>query len=213
MPLIVVDPSIASPATSTTIRSGLTSSVDLLPLLVSLGHNGSRDWMTGELAPDLRPAARHAADAAVRHARRAGPMCCWPRTNSFPACPSTIAPTHVVGIRTHDAKLGTYSKWNPVTGRSCRTARNGVLRLRHDADGLPELASTPDDPRAKPLLDQLLNNLIPNELRAPLPGRYAAAQTISKEAYLLFQAAIDSLTPDGFTGQNLRDLLGFGAEF
>jgi hypothetical protein len=63
------------------------------------------------------------------------------------------------------------------------------------------------------MLDALLNDFIPNELRAPLPGRFGVAQNVSKEVYLLFQAAILNIPANGFTGQDLRDLFGFGQEF
>ncbi|MBV8093686.1 MAG: hypothetical protein JOY71_01155 [Acetobacteraceae bacterium] len=59
------------------------------------------------------------------------------------------------------------------------------------------------------MFDTLLNDLIPNELRVLLPGRFGVAQNISKAVYLLFQAAILNIPANGFTGQNLRDLFGF----
>ena len=65
VPLIVVDPTGRFAGDIDTVRTELTSSVDMVPLLVSLGHNGSRDWMTGELAAHLRQTPRHGADAAV----------------------------------------------------------------------------------------------------------------------------------------------------
>jgi hypothetical protein len=44
-------------------------------------------------------------------------------------------------------------------------------------------------------------------------GLIAAVRIISKEVYLLFQAAILNIPANGFTGQDLRDLFGFGQEF
>lgn len=49
MPLIVVDPSGRFTGELNQVREGLTSSVDMLRLLVSLGYNGSQQWLTGHL--------------------------------------------------------------------------------------------------------------------------------------------------------------------
>lgn len=48
--LIVVDPSHRFTGDIQDIRTGLTSSVDLSTLLVSIGNKGTRDWMQGYLA-------------------------------------------------------------------------------------------------------------------------------------------------------------------
>ncbi len=49
VPLIVADPSGRFCKEPQVPRDGLVSSVDILRLLViSLGHNGSQDWMTGD---------------------------------------------------------------------------------------------------------------------------------------------------------------------
>src|SRR5215472_221115 len=45
-----IDPSGRSTGDIPVPRTGLSSSVDILPLLVSLGYNGSPSWMTGDLA-------------------------------------------------------------------------------------------------------------------------------------------------------------------
>ncbi len=55
-----------------TPRQGLTSSVDVLPLLVSLGYGGSRSWLTGNLGQIY--AERHDLLPMLRVARQLG----WP---------------------------------------------------------------------------------------------------------------------------------------
>ena len=78
--------------------------------------------------------------------------------------------------------------------------------------GAAELANNPDDPRAQQMLSRLLNDLIPNELRARLPGGLGVAQDISKAAYLYIEE--QALNPS--TGESPRDLLaqlGYGRGF
>jgi hypothetical protein len=58
LPLIAVDPTGRFNGDIDTPRDGLTSSVDILNLLVSLGHNGSQSWITPNLEQPY--ASRHA---------------------------------------------------------------------------------------------------------------------------------------------------------
>ena len=213
IPLIVVDPSGRFTGDIGTVRTELTSSVDMMAFLVSLGHNGSRSWMTGNLAEIY--GSRHDMVSMLRSASAPGrPYVLLATDELVPGFYNfNDSPLHIVGLRTQTTKLGTYSKWNPLTGQIERGSTQTEFYDYSTPQGAAELVSTPSDPRAQPMLSTLLNDLIPNELRAPLPGAYGAAQTLSRDIYLLFQAGINNLTPDGFTGLDLRNLLGFGAEF
>ena len=185
----------------------------MLAFLVSLGYNGSRRWMTGQLAEIY--GRRHNMVRMLRSAAAPGRPYVLMATDEL--VPGFYffndAPPHVVGLRTDTAKLGTYSKWDPRTGQITPGSTELEFYDYSTADGTAELVSTPGDPRAPAMLDALLRDLIPNELRAPLPGVLGAAQNLSRDVYLLFQAAILNLTPDGFSGEDLRNLLGFGQEF
>ena len=216
IPLIVVDPSGRFNGDIDTPRTGLTSSVDMLSFLVSLGYNGSRAWMTGPLAQIY--GGRHDMVSMLRSASAPGRPYVLLATDElvpgyffFDGQP----PLHVAAVRTQDAKLGTYSTWNPFTGQ----IEPGSTQLEFydygTPEGMLELANTPNDPRALPFSDALLNHLIPYELRATLPGRYGAAQTVSKAAYLLFQQLILNTSGggSGSASDDLRNLLGFGQEF
>ena len=216
IPLIVVDPSGRFTSDIDTVRTGLTSSVDMLAFLVSLGHNGSRTWMTGLL--DQIYGQRHDMISMLRSASAPGRPYVLLATDEI--VPGYFfyngpPPLHVAALRTQGAKLGTYSTWNPVTGQILPGSTQVEFYDYATKEGMLELANTPGDPRAQPLLDLLLNDLIPNELRAPLPGRYGVAQTASKAAYLLFQALLLNLPGTGNTSteDDLRNLLGFGQEF
>jgi arylsulfatase A-like enzyme len=213
IPLIVVDPSGRFVGDIDTIRTGLTSSVDMLALLVSLGHNGSRSWMIGNLAEiygqrhDMLPMLQSASAAGRPHVLLATDELV-PGFYFF-----NDPPPHVAAVRTQTAKLGAYAKWDPFTGQINPATLQTEFYDYSTPEGAAELVSNPNDPRAGPMLDALLNDFIPNELRAPLPGRFGVAQNVSKEVYLLFQAAILNIPANGFKGQDLRDLFGFGQEF
>ena len=215
IPLIVVDPSGRFTGDIDTVRTGLTSSVDMLTFLVSLGHNGSRAWMTGPLAEIY--GGRHDMVSMLLSASAPGrPYVLLATDEIVPGYffYNGVQPLHVAAIRTQDAKLGTYSSWNPITGQIEPASTQLEFYDYNTQEGRLELANTPQDPRAQPLANLLLNNLIPNELRAPLPGRYGAAQTISKAAWLLFNGLILNLPGTGNTSaEDLRDLLGIGQEF
>jgi hypothetical protein len=212
VPLIVVDPSGRFTGDIDTVRTELTSSVDMLPLLVSLGHNGSRDWMTGRLEQIY--GGRHDMLPMLRSASAAGRPYLLLATDEL--IPSKFnkdsLPLHIVGLRTKAAKLATYASWTPRTGE----IEPETLELEYYDYGTPggaaELANTPDAPEAQQMLGTLMKDLIPNELRAPLPGALGAAQALSKLAYLLVEEKV--LDPNA--GASIRDQiadLGYGREF
>ena len=212
VPLIVVDPSHRFVGDIEKIRMEQTSSVDMLSLLVSLGHNGSRDWMTGRLARLY--GERHDMVPMLRSASAPGrPYLILATDELIPAkFNKDNVPLHIVGLRTQDAKLATYSTWTPRTGE----IEPGTLELEFydygTPDGVTELANTPSDPRAQQMLNTLLRDVIPNELRAPLPGALAAAQALSKTAYLLVEEKfLDPNSSDSVRDQ-ISDL-GYGREF
>jgi hypothetical protein len=212
VPLIVVDPSHRFVGDIDTVRTGLTSSVDLLPLLVSLGHNGSRKWMTGHLARIY--SRRHNMIRMLRSARAPGrPYLLLATDELLPAKFNfNNAPLHIVGLRTESAKLATYSTWTPRTGNIEPETIEPEFYDYGTPEGAAEMVSDPDDRRARVMLNMLLKNFIPNELRERLPGALGAAQELSKRAYLFVEEQV--LDPN--SSGSVRDLLhslGYGREF
>jgi hypothetical protein len=90
------------------------------------------------------------------------------------------APLHIAGVRTPSAKLATYSKWTPATGEIGPETTELEFYDYNTPNGTQELTSTPNDPRARELQDLLLGQLIPDELRARLPGGLARAQAVAR---------------------------------
>jgi len=212
VPLIVVDPTGRFTGDIDKVRSELTSSVDFMPLLVSLAHNGTRDWMTGRLASIY--GLRHDMVPMLRSASAQGRPYVLLATDEL--IPGKLiynnAPLHILGLRTASAKLGTYSKWTPRTGQIEPETTELEFYDYETPNGIQELTSTPNDPRAQEMLNLLLGSLLTNELRARLPGGLALVQDISREEYLLLAEKV--LNPDmGSSAHDQLRSLGYGREF
>ena len=211
VPMVVVDPSGRFTAHIDVPRNQLTSSVDLMPLLVTLGNGGSRSWMTGilreiygnrlDLLPLLRdPRARgrshvlFASDEIIPHALN-----------------YLHAPIHVLGVQTPDAKLCTYSHWALGTARP---QVNGMELEFYDyatSAGQAEMQSTPDDPRAKALAKKLFSQYVPQEMQAPLPPPLGTSSRRALEAYIRFTSIVNAYSIFSLIEQHkLRDVVDYG---
>ena len=150
VPLIVVDLSGRFTGDIDTPRQGLTSSVDVLPLLVSLGHGGGRGWLTGQPRPDLRRAARPAADAALVAGGGPGIRAARDDESAPGYYNFNNSPPHLVGVRTQELKFGTLRELAGRHGadRGRLDARDRALRLL-DRGG-PSRAGQPQGRPAHP---------------------------------------------------------------
>ncbi|MBV9654808.1 MAG: sulfatase-like hydrolase/transferase [Acetobacteraceae bacterium] len=219
VPLIVVDPSGRFTGDIDTPRLGLTSSVDVLPMLASLGRGGSRDWLRGNLGQIY--AERHDLLPMLRSSQAAGRDYVLLATDE--AAPGYYnfngAPLHLVGMRTQGLKFGLYANWQGATDQ---IADDNTLETElYDyatPEGQAELDNLRQDARLPALKDTLLDNLIPNVLRAPLPGALGTAQKLSQVAYLAYDALLRNLPPaacnsSGGSADDVRALLPFGQDF
>ncbi|HLH01931.1 MAG TPA: sulfatase-like hydrolase/transferase [Bryobacteraceae bacterium] len=216
IPLIVFDPSQRFTADVDAIRTGLASSVDLLPLLVSIGNNGTRSWMQGYLADiygrrlDMISMLRSAAAPGRPYVLYATDEIA-PKFFNFNQCP-----THVLGIRTPDSKLGVYADWFPATSAINRRKTQLEFYDYSTSSGQLELDNAAQsDPRVEKMYHHLLNHVIPQELQALLPPPLVREQEKSKLAHLAYRAFIDNLPLDVFRAkqQGLTNILGYGADF
>jgi arylsulfatase A-like enzyme len=219
VPLIVVDPSGRFTADIATPRTGLTSSVDVMPLLVSLGYGGSRAWMRGTLGEIY--AERHDLLPMLRSSQAAGRDYVLLATDDtgVPFYNYNKSPPHLIGVRTQDLKFGLYANWQ---GYTAQIADDSTLETElydySTAGGQAELDNVstldPSDPRIAQYKQLLLGDLIPNVLRAPLPGSLGVAQEVSKVAYLAYLALIKNYNPD--SSRSIGTLLAnlpFGQDF
>ncbi len=176
VPLVVVDPSGRYTADIDTIRTGLTSHVDFMPLLASIGYLGTRDWMTGPLAEIYRD--RHDMISMLKSADAPGRRYVLYATDEI--VPDTVnvnfnrSPTHILGLRTEDTKLGLYSKWVPFTSHIIPTSKELEFYDYSTTDGKLELNNVaftnPDDPRIQRMAQHLLD-LVPERIAGTATGR------------------------------------------
>jgi uncharacterized sulfatase len=194
VPLIVRDLTGRYAADPEKDRDQLLSGVDLLPLLVSLGRGGA-GWMREEpyrrlygsranafaiLANPGAPGRRyalHTVDEVV------------PITNNY-----LRAPDHIIGVVSESGKLGTYTNWQRNTSTPEPRGMETEYFDYASEGGRLEIESTPDSPKAQDLLRRLFTDLIPNELQAPLPPQYQAAQQEALQGYWRYVELANAMT-------------------
>jgi arylsulfatase A-like enzyme len=214
IPLIVVDPSERFTGDIDDIRLGLTSSIDLLPLLVGMGNLGSTDWMSGDLSAIY--GQRHDMLSMLKSNDAPGRSYVLLATDEI--APNIYnwnsAPTHILGLRTDEYKFGISAPWFPTT--SDIIVKSGELEFYDysTTGGQMELVNTPGDPRAAQTLDSLVNNIIPNELQQPLPPSLRLQQLESKAAHLVYRAIVENLDSQTLNANGgIRGILGYGGPF
>ena len=221
IPLIVMDPSGRFTGDTNIIRTGLCSSVDLLNMFVTIGNKGDTTWLTQSPYNQIY-ANRHDMYSMLKSRYAPGRSYLLFATDEI--APGFFnfngSPTNIIGFRNEGTKTGVYSDWLPAT----TTIDPATVQLEFydysTEDGQLELISNPKDPRAKMEYDALVDNYIPNELAAPLPGNpldpnsLRSQQLKSEAAHLAYRDFIKH-QPDSTwtTGGGLRKLLGYGGPF
>ncbi len=178
VPLLVKDNRNMLTQAPETTRSQLTSSVDIAPLLLTIA-TGSNAWRgeprydhlaaRADLAAILanpnapgRPYVLHATDETVTEFA----------VQSYAA----DAPLHVVALRTQEAKYATYSSWQPGGIEPLATSEERELYDYSNDSGRLELHNSAGEGGLESGLRATHEQALAQELRAPLPGRFGAAQ-------------------------------------
>ncbi|MGN6168982.1 MAG: sulfatase-like hydrolase/transferase, partial [Solirubrobacteraceae bacterium] len=211
IPLVVTDPSHRFVRRVEKPRRQLASSVDLMPMLVTLGNRGSIAWRRGPLARIYRE--RLNLVELLRHPDAAGRDHVLFATDEI--MPDVFnylhAPKHVLAVRTRNEKLVTYSHWFPGTTRP----RPGSVQLEFydyaTAEGRAETRSHPHDPRAKALARKLFTQYVPQQMEAPLPPPLKRTVAKARASYIAYEAKFNvlnlvNLLEEGLLGK----LLGYG---
>ncbi|MCM3763692.1 sulfatase-like hydrolase/transferase [Neobacillus niacini] len=213
IPLYVKDPTgmFMPPDQAGTTRDGLTSHVDILPLLLTFasGNNKWRDqpqyaqWsgradlasMLGSRCAKGRNYILHTSDEDIPEE---GPKLGIPYCDTLISqvqlpepLPRRPIPTHVIGYRTKYAKLGVYSRWTPGTiqittdGQEYELydyAKYGTDEVTNNAPGGPM-----PEPELFADLYQQLKDAVATELRRPLPRFLQPVQRQAIADYLAFE--------------------------
>jgi hypothetical protein len=101
-----------------------------------------------------------------------------PATGKVPLAPNHGAYAPVQFMK--DARDRIYANWTPTGDIDPATPPGIEFYDYATADGRAGTNNTPDDPRVPALLDQLLSDLLPSELRAPLPGTFGDLQNAAR---------------------------------
>lgn len=195
VPLYIRDPhGVLTPKPGDT-RNQLTSSVDLAPLLLTIGFGGS-GWRSDERYSYLASRA-DIADIAKRNAagrkwiahvtddmsvEEMATLLKDPRIRAVmgenaPTEIPTSAPSHIVAVRTAEAKLATYSYWKPG-GMQIDTSRP----IEHEfydystPSGQQEVDNQAGRGGREAELQALIDNEVLPEVQAPLPTFLGQAQ-------------------------------------
>ena len=127
---------------------------------------------------------------------------------TLPAYNFNESPLHIVGLRTKTEKLVTYGKWHGFTSRVEPKSLELEFYDYATEGGRAETANTPNDARVPALVKLLHSTLVPNELRAPLPGILQYAQAQAEVQYLKFARLI----AHAGNGGSLKGWLGLGGD-
>jgi hypothetical protein len=115
------------------------------------------------------------------------------------------------GVRTAEAKLGTYSHWHPGTTRPVMSSMELEFYDYSTPEGRAEVHSTPDDPRAKAMLNALFSRYVPREEEAPLPSFLRLPQAKARASYLAFDALVNAYSYSQLIKDGLAtSVLGYG---
>jgi arylsulfatase A-like enzyme len=175
-------------------RSQLCSSVDVIGLLLSLA-TGSEAWRN-----EYSYLANRAPMAQILQDASTGGRDYILHTTDEPYAPETAPnhrydadiPVHAIGYRTTAGKLGLYSFWRDG---SINIAPKGYELEFYDYgtdEGVIEVESTPDSSLAKQYYENLTGEIIPNELRQPLPTSLQPFQQEAIQAYLTYIESLDT---------------------
>ena len=220
VPFVVVDPTGRFTSSTEQYRTQLTSSVDMLPMIVSMGHGGSNEWMHENEDYEQLWGSRLDLLSLLRDADAPGRQYVLHTTDEF--VPSYVnyltAPMHVIGTIFQDdegnkQKLGVYTVWEGFNSEQSQAVvvyepdssdtqleyydhreRRGALELDSSVDSYPAqdaIALYWGTYPAGP-------SVVLEELQAPLPTAYQEAQ---KTAYQELQAYMQILNKASEQGQ------------
>jgi arylsulfatase A-like enzyme len=179
VPLYIHDPRGRITAAPNVERTQLTSSVDIAPLLLTIA-TGSDAWRQESHYAHI--AGR--ADLAAIAANPSAPGRPWIAhvtdeitTEFAPTNYARGTPRHVIAMRTPHAKYATYSHWKRHSNEITLHAQEHELYDYSTQHGRLELQNlTGLSPIEDRLRHTLEHDVIPHEIRQPLPARLAAVQ-------------------------------------
>jgi arylsulfatase A-like enzyme len=192
VPLYVRDPRGLAAKATESARYQLTSSADIVGLLLSIA-SGSNAWRKESSLAHL--SKRH--DLAAICADPGAPGRPWVLhatdedvTEFATDLHDAEAPRHVVALRTAEGKLGVYCNWRQESIEVEPDGQETELYDYGGATGAAELINEAGSSALQEKLESILvEEAIPNELRAPLPGYLEDAQQEGMSNYVHVEEA------------------------
>ena len=206
VPLLVVDPSGKFTGDLAQERTQITSSIDLVAMMVSFAYDGTRSWLTGDNAtlyskrfdmfPVLKSASAKGRDYALFSTDET--ISLWQDFVTAPNDEMNQTAGHILGLITKTSKLGVYSNWTPGTVDIANDGRQeGEFYDLTSSDAGLELdnqySSSSYAERVTLIKSQLINDLLPNEMRAPLSASLLSAQNSAKQQLIDYYISQQSL--------------------
>jgi uncharacterized sulfatase len=210
VPFVVMDPTGRFTSSTEQYRTQLTSSVDMLPMIVSMGHGGSNEWLHENEDYEQLWGSRHDLLNILHDPAAPGRQYVLHTTDEF--VPSSVnylnAPMHVIGTIFQDQegnkqKLGAYTVWDAFNSeQSQATVVNDINFTQMEyydhknKGGALELESSVDSAAAQAAMALYWGtypdgpSVVLEELQAALPTAYQEAQTT---AYQELQAYMQIL--------------------
>jgi len=207
VPLIVMDPRERYTGDINIVRDQLTSSVDIVPMLASLGF-GDREWFKGDLEEiyqerlDLLPLLKSNRSRGREHVLMASDE--W--VPSFYVYNG--ARRHILGIRTQNSKVAAYTNWDKQGAMQIPSLQAESYKYDSRLGRLEIDNQHADNGQAQAQLKALLGPYNRNAMAAPLPPRYRSAVARGKAEYLAYIALLDSLNANGSTSMTSPDWVG-----
>jgi arylsulfatase A-like enzyme len=226
IPLVVYDPGSRFTASTDQYRNQLTSSVDLLPMMVSMGYLGSSEWMQGDYQQLY--GSRCDLLSILSEPNAPGRRSVLHSTDEFVTSKTNYlnAPMHVIGMITmdeqgHKQKLGMYTTWDEYApGQSQAIVRNDatdetITQLEYydhsTVGGANETSSTPGSQQAQEAMNQLWGSypgspsLMRDELQAPLPSQYQAAQQRAYQQLCVYMNTLEAMAQDDSSDSSAKE--------
>jgi arylsulfatase A-like enzyme len=178
VPLIVRDLRDQITAAPAQPRTGLTSSVDVAPLLLEIA-TGSSTWREDSHYSHL--ASRHDLTSMLANPKAPGREYVLHATDEtvteFAIEPyAAAAPLHVVALRTPEAKYATYSNFTPGSLDAVMAGRETELYDYGTPEGRMELRNEAGESSLEAHLNAQMQRAIRDELHEPLPKRLHGAR-------------------------------------
>lgn len=188
VPFCLKDPTGAWVGDIATERNQLVSSVDLAPLLLTLGY-GDNSWRSNakwqhlanrlDMAQILKSSAAKGRDFVLHTTDEPG-------YEEAPAHFADDSPSHVIAYRTTQGKVATYSYWEKNSANISSYKQEYEGYNYSTANGRAEIDNMATD-SSNTLYQKLLgelNTAMYSELRQPLPADLQTAQAHALEDYL-----------------------------